>query len=130
MARCMKKIGALLFLVAVLFFGAMRFIEYSETFESHFQTYQQLKESELINKGWVPNFIPKSSYDIDETHNVDVGLVNVRFRFLPGDTQEIETGCTIASNSDAMTRYYRCKYENDVVVVRLSADGQGEILSE
>jgi hypothetical protein len=126
----MKKIGAILFVVAVLLFGAIWLVGYSETFESHFETYQQLKESELINKGWVPDFIPKSAYDIDETHTVDAGRVNVRFRFLPGDTKEIETVCTLASNNDANTRYYRCKYENDMVVVRIRADGQGEILSE
>lgn len=128
----MKKIGAILFVVVALLFGAIWLIGYSETSESHFETYQQLKESELINKGWVPIFIPKSAYDIDETHTVDVGRVNVRFRFRPGDAKEIETVCTIASNSDAKTRYYRCEHGhvNDMVVVRLSADGQGEILSE
>jgi len=126
----MKKIAATLFVVAALLVGAVWLIEYSEIFESHFETYQQLKESELIDKGWVPSVIPKSSYDIHETHKVDVGRVNVRFRFLPGDTKEIEASCTLASNSDTKSRNYRCKHGNDMVVVRLGADGKGEILSE
>jgi hypothetical protein len=83
----MKKIGAIFFAVAALLVGALWLMEYSETFESHFETYQQLKESELINRGWVPTFIPESAYDIHETHRVDVGRVNVRFRFKPGDTR-------------------------------------------
>ncbi len=126
----MKKVGAILFSVAALLVGAVWLMEYSETFESHFETYQQLKESELINKGWVPNIIPKSAYDIHERHKVDVGRVNVSFRFQPDDTKEIEANCTIASGSDPKIRSYRCKHGNDMVLVRLGADGNGEILNE
>lgn len=128
--RCMKKIGAILFAVAALLVGAVWLMEYSETFESHFETYQKLKESELINKGWVPSIIPKSAYDIHERHKVDVGRVNVRFRFQPDDTKEIEADCTIVSSSDTKIRSYRCKHGSDKVLVRLGADGNGEILSE
>ena len=98
--------------------------------ESHFETYQQLQKSELIDKGWVPGFIPGSAYDIHEKHKVDVGRVNVKFRFHPGDTKEIEASCSKVQTGDANTQYYRCKHGNDMVVVRLGDDGTGEILSE
>jgi hypothetical protein len=114
---------------AILIVGVWLF-EYLETSESRFDTYQQLEESELIGKGWVPSFIPKSAYDIHETHKVDVARVNVRFRFRSGDTNEIEASCTKVKTDDTNTRYYRCKHGNDMVVVRLGANGTGEILSE
>lgn len=126
----MKKIGAILFVVVALLVGAVWLMEDSETFESHFETYQQLKESELINNGWIPGIIPKSAYDIHERHSVDVGRVNVSFRFQLGDTKEIEENCTTASSSDSKTHSYRCKHGNDMVLVNLGADGKGEILSE
>jgi hypothetical protein len=133
----MKKILAILFLVVAIlvgvvaiFVGAVWLLEYFETSKSHFDTYQQLEETELIGKGWVPSFIPRSAYDIHETHKVDVWRVNVKFRFRPGDTKEIEASCTKVSTGDTNTRYYRCKHGGDMVVVRLGADGRGEILSE
>lgn len=126
----MKKIGAILFVVAALLAGAVRLMEYSETFDSHFETYQKLKESELIGKGWVPSIIPKSAYDIHERHKVDVASVYVSFRFQPDDTTEVEANCTIASSGDTKIRSYRCKHGDEMVLVRLSADGTGEILSE
>jgi hypothetical protein len=135
----MKKILAVSFTIvailvgmAAILVGAVWLMEYQETFESHFDTYQQLDESELIGKGWVPSFIPKSAYDIHERHKVDVGRVNVKFRFRPGDTKEIESRCTKVKTDDTNTQYYRCKHvdDDDIVVVRLGADGTGEILSE
>lgn len=129
--RCMKKILAIAFTVVAILVGAVWLLFYFlETSESHFETYQQLEESELIGKGWVPSFIPRSAYDIHEKHKVDVGRVNVKFRFRPGDTKEIEASCSKVKTDDTNTQYYRCKHGNDMVVVRLGADGKGEILSE
>jgi|GEM_PF-1096853 len=136
--RCMKRILTTLLTVVVIllgtivavFVGGKWLFEYLETSESHFDTYQQLENSQLIAKGWVPSFIPKSAYDIYETHKVDVGRVNVRFRFRRGDTKEIETSCGKVKTDDTNTQHYRCKNGNDMVVVKLGADGTGEILSE
>jgi len=130
----MKKILVILFTVVAILVGGvwlLRYLfDYLETYESHFDTYQQLEQSELIDKGWVPSFIPRSAYDIHETHKVDVARVNVRFRFRPGDTKEIEASCSKVKTDDINTQYYRCKHRDYMVIVRLSADGRGEILSE
>lgn len=126
----MKKIVAILFAVLAILVVAVWLIGSSETYESHFDTYQQLKESELTDKGWVPSFIPRSAYDIHEKHRVDVARVNVRFKFCPADTKEIEASCTVVSNGDTKTQKYRCKHGTDMVVVTLEASGKGEILSE
>lgn len=100
----------------------------SELQESHFETYQALQSIELTAKGWVPNFIPRSAYDIHEEHRVDRERVHVRFRFLPGDTANLEKSCAIQSKN-TLGASYECKHGNDVVTVRLSQDGTGEIVS-
>jgi len=126
----MKKVLFILFVLIALMFTAIWLMYYSETHKSYFDNYEQLKKSELIQKGWVPSFIPRSAYDIHETHKVDVARVNVRFRFRPGDTKEIEASCNKMKTDDINTQYYRCKHGNDMVIVRLSSDGKGQILSE
>jgi len=126
----MKKIGAILIAVLSMLVVAILLIGYSETYESRFEKYQQLKDSELINKGWVPSFIPRSSYDIHEKHKVDVARINVKFRFRPGDTKEIEASCSKVSSGNSTIQHYRCKHGTDIVIVKLDTSGEGEILSE
>lgn len=126
----MKKLSAVLLVALVVLLGVAWCVEHSETSESQFQTYRELKESELISQGWVPAFIPKSAYDIHERHRVDVSDVNVVFRYQPGDTGDIEASCTALNSEGGRTKSYRCRHGDGVVVVMLSGDGKGEIRSE
>ncbi len=93
------------------------------------KTYQELQDSELIGKGWVPSYIPRSAYDIFEKHRVDVGRVDVKFRFARGDTSLIEGSCTRQVSKEPGVALYRCNHGNDTVSVKLSED-RGEIFSE
>jgi hypothetical protein len=126
----MKKIGLSVLFAGAIFIGAVWLVDNAQTFESHYETYQKLKESELISQGWVSNVIPRSSFDIHETHRVSGGIVTVRFRFQPGDTRGMESRCTLLNTDDPTIRQYRCKEDVSTVVVRLEADGQGLILTE
>jgi hypothetical protein len=105
-------------------------MDQTEKQESHFNTYEALRRSELIGKGWVPSFIPRSAYDIYEKHRLDVGRVNVKFRFAPGDITPIEGTCARHASEERSVAFYKCKHGNDVVIVKLSEDGRGEIFSE
>src|SRR5262249_7629308 len=117
-------------LVLVLLAGVVWYFESTERQESHFSTYGELTRSELIQKGWVPEFIPRSAYDIKENHRVDVPRVNVKFRFAPGDTAQIEESCTRQGSGDGSVACYKCVHRTDTVVVRLNGDGRGEIFSK
>ena len=119
-------LSVIIFLCSHIFVVAQEHI----TSVSAFEKYQQLKDSELINKGWVPSFIPRSSYDIHEKHKVDVARINVKFRFRPGDTKEIEASCSKVSSGNSTIQHYRCKHGTDIVIVKLDTSGEGEILSE
>lgn len=108
----------------------MWYLDYTEKQESYFKTYQELQDSELIRKGWVPSFIPSSAYDIYEKHRVDLGKVNVRFRFVRGDTAKVEASCTRQVSKEPGVALYKCNHGNDMVSVKLSEDETGEIYSE
>ena len=112
-----------------LILGALLYMYYSEIYESHFENYEQLANSELIQKGWVARFIPKSSYEIYETHAVDTDRVKVIFKFTPGDTKEIEQSCDLFENTHEMKKY-TCKYGTSTILVILEKNGKGEILSK
>ncbi|OQW64154.1 MAG: hypothetical protein BVN28_03595 [Nitrospira sp. ST-bin4] len=126
----MKKIGGSLLIIGAVLFAAVWLVDNAQTFESHYDTYQKLKESELMTQGWVSHVIPNSSYDINETHRVSGGIVTVRFRFQPGDLGDMESRCAILDGNDSTIRRYRCREDVAAVVVRLDATGQGQILIE
>lgn len=126
----MKRIGGSLLIIGAVLFGAVWLVDHAQTFESHYDTYEKLKESELMTQGWVSHVIPTSSYDIDETHRVSGGIVTVRFRFKPGDTADMESRCAILDSNDSTIRRYRCREDVAAVVVRLDASGLGQILIE
>ena len=123
----MKKIGASLSVVVAVFVGAVWLVDSVGTFESRYESYQKLKESESLSQGWVSHVIPESSYDIFETHRVSGGIVTVRFRFLPGDTKGIESRCAGLTTHDPMVTPYRCLHDGVPIIVRLEASGQGQI---
>jgi hypothetical protein len=126
----MKKIGGGLLVVGAVLMAAVWLVDNAQTFESHYDTYQKLKESELMSQGWVSHVIPNSSYDIQETHRVSGGIVTVRFRFQPEDTGDMESRCAILNSDDPTIRRYRCREDVAAVVVRLDANGQGQVLIE
>lgn len=126
----MRKIGVSLFVVGAVLVGAVWLVDSIGTFEAHYETYHKLIESESMSHGWVSHVIPKSSYDILETHRVSGGIVTVRFKFQPGDTQEMESSCAGLTTNDPMIKPYRCFHDGVPVVVRLETTGQGQILIE
>ena len=126
----MKIASIIVLSVLVMLVGVVWYFDSTERQESHFSTYEELTRSGLIQKGWVPDFIPRSAYNINENHRVDVPRVNVKFRFALGDTAQIEESCTRQGSGDGSVACYKCVHRTDTVVVRLNGDGRGEIFSE
>jgi hypothetical protein len=46
-----------------------------------YESYNDVLNSSLIDKGWVPAFIPKNATNIIESHSVDIGEMNVVYNF-------------------------------------------------
>jgi hypothetical protein len=114
---------------AVVFTGAVWFVDSAQTFDSYYETYQKLKETERISRGWVSRVIPTSSYDIHAIHQLNGELVSVRFRFQPEDVKEVESSCSVFAQDDSRFVEYRCQPSCHSVVVRLEPSGEGRIVS-
>lgn len=115
--------------VIVVFTAAVWLVDAVQTVESYYETYQKLKETEVMSRGWVSRLIPTSSYDIRETRRLDGAIVAVRFRFQPGDPQDVASGCAVLPHDDPTIRQYQCHPTAKAVIVRLEPSGQGQILS-
>ena len=48
---------------------------YSENSSAYLESYEDAKISGIMDAGWIPAFIPRSSYEIKETHNIDTNIV-------------------------------------------------------
>lgn len=124
----MKSIWASAGGVAVIFTGAVWFVDSAQTFESYYETYQKLKETERISHGWISRVIPTSSYDIHAIHQLNGELVSARFRFQEGSVKEVESSCSIFAHDGSRLAEYRCQLSGHSVVVRLGPGGEGRIV--
>lgn len=79
--------GVLVSALTLIYFVA------SERNSNSFENYQALYKSGLIQKGWVPEFIPKSAYNIKENHRVDNEEIYVEFHFIENDNSFIKNNC-------------------------------------
>jgi len=46
---------------------------------------QEVLKNNAIQKGWIPNILPNSAYDIIETHNIDTNKIYGSFKYLQKD---------------------------------------------
>ena len=125
----MKKIGLSIVGSMVILMGAVWLVDSAQTVESYYETYQKLKETEHMSRGWVSRIIPASSYAIHTVHRLNGELVSVRFKYEPGDVKEDEPGCTVIEGDDPLLAQYRCQQSGRSVVVRLEPNGEGQIVS-
>ena len=73
--------------------GVIYFLIVAEKESNEFRNYEEVEESGLINRGWIPQFIPESAYNIIEKHRVDVPHIDVEFAFDTNDIGSFETAC-------------------------------------
>ena len=125
----MKKIGLSIVGSMVILMGAVWLVDSAQTVEFYYDTYQKLKETEHMSRGWVSRIIPASSYAIHTVHRLNGELVSVRFKYEPGDVKEDEPGCTVIEGDDPLLAQYRCQQFGRSVVVRLEPNGEGQIVS-
>ncbi|KYJ85978.1 hypothetical protein [Sulfurovum riftiae] len=85
-------IAMLLFFVAIYFLLTSYF---SDVQINKYPDLQAVKEDKAIEKGWVPDMLPDSAYDIEETHDLDTNQLFGRFYYKEADEGSIMEKLTI-----------------------------------
>jgi hypothetical protein len=67
---------------AIVIFSLARF----DSQTSSFATFAQLKASGLIERGWIPDGLPASARQIEESHDVSANSGSATFDYDPVDT--------------------------------------------
>jgi hypothetical protein len=124
----MKKITWITVIIIGSVLGSLSFCEYAENPRSSFSNYNDAKSSGMMDAGWIPTYIPLSSTDIKETHNIDTNTVKMTFKYSPHDTKDIEKNCITEETSRNIVRY-KCSYFGNDVYIALHSDGSGKLES-
>jgi hypothetical protein len=89
----MSKILHIAPVLIVIVVGGLGAMKSAENPSSSFKNYADMSNSGLIDAGWIPSYLPRSAFEIDETHNIDSNIVKINFRYKPGDTEIARSNC-------------------------------------
>lgn len=92
---------------------------------SRFGTYEELKAAGLIERGWVPEQLPKSAIGIEESHDIDTNHGWASFKYKPGDTAAADGGCQLLHQTNEGRKYLCPPFGRQTSILVLMADGTG-----
>jgi hypothetical protein len=117
--------AAALVLVAVAA-GAM--YQSLDVTHSQYGTYADAETAGMFDAGWLPRYLPRSAFEISETHNIDTNRVQATFRYRVGDTRSAEVVCKSIQRS-AVGTTYTCTADSESGRLFLGSDGHGSYMS-
>lgn len=126
--KWIKYTAIALFTCFALFVLAMHFMFSGERPESEFDSYSEAKASGLMDRGWIPTFIPKSARNIKEQHDLDSNWVEMTFEYNPEDITFTRDACDSERSFEGGIEL-TCKYFSSNVSIKLYGNGQAELYS-
>jgi hypothetical protein len=76
------KISLIVLGIIAVLFGALLFILPSNIVTSHYSTLKDARTAELFERGWLPDVLPPSSFNIRTSNNLDVNTSDGEFSFV------------------------------------------------
>lgn len=64
-----------------------------ETFDAYYADYAEAKKGGSIERGWIPTFVPHSSYHLRETNVLDTNQSWLSFRYQAWDLKSLRGVC-------------------------------------
>ena len=96
-----------------------------DTYKNHFADYEQMKASGLMEKGWIPDYIPRSAIDINERHSLDTNEVNMSFKYNFTDAEKAVTGCMLLEKNERGLKLLCPPHDGSTDILVLRRDGIG-----
>jgi hypothetical protein len=112
---------ALVGVCALGLFGLAHF----ENPSSRFGTYEELRASGLIERGWIPEQLPRSATAIEESHDIDTNLGSASFKYRVGDTAAADEGCQLLHKVKEGRKYLCPPFGRQTTILVLRSDGTG-----
>jgi hypothetical protein len=100
-------------------------MEYMENPKSRFSSIAEMEASGLVETGWLPGYLPRSAFQIEERHNIDTNEVWASFRFKIGDVDSVESKCEKIAENDRGKKYLCPPLDTRTTTIILSNDGVG-----
>ena len=83
MSNTQKILLLILSFFALLYVAFMQ--RYSDVQINKYEDIKVVKENKAMDRGWIPSILPKSAYEITETHNIDTNAVFGSFKYKEED---------------------------------------------
>lgn len=65
------------------------YLSVSETHKKLYSNKQDVLKDNAIKRGWIPDILPDSAYNINEVHNIDTNKVEGSFHYLEKDEKNL-----------------------------------------
>lgn len=95
------------------------------TQDSSFETYEGLASSGLVERGWVPEGIPRSVRSIKELHDISANTARASFAYDPADVQTTRQICKVLVESKKGATFLCPPFDGRAFIVVLRVDGKG-----
>ncbi|WP_415405758.1 hypothetical protein ACLHDG_08310 [Sulfurovum sp. CS9] len=79
----MKVILNILIFIAIVVF--LLFLLFSDTQKNTYKNKKEVIKDNAIQRGWIPEILPDSAFQIIETHNLDTNSINGSFQYSEKD---------------------------------------------
>ena len=88
-----KTLFAMLAFFALFYFALSYY--FTDVQINKYENLEVVKENQVIEEGWVPAILPKSAYEIVETHDIDANTLFGSFSYKEQDEAELIQHLTV-----------------------------------
>ena len=101
----------------------------AENPRSEYGSYEELVDSGMISRGWLPAYLPKSAIEIKTRGNLDTGAFWASFKYEIGDSESVEDACMLIAETKIGMKFLCPSHDKFTTTILLRNDGQGRYSS-
>jgi len=126
----MRNTALTLTITISVILGAILLMDSVNNVNTDFSDYEEMQSSGIFERGWVPEYLPKSSTNISEHHNIDTNRIHISFDYDINEKLEADSLCMEISSNYKGRKYLCPPKVGATSVLTLRKDGTGFFKSE